>query len=296
MRKPDFFIIGAPKCGTTSMATWLAEHPAVFMSPTKEPHYFNTDEARYINSLSGYEKLFEAAGAEHAAVGEASVWYLYSQTAVANVLAYQPAARFIVMLRNPVEMAVSLHDEMIFGGFETIEDFGEAWAAQADRLAGKAKGARFGDTRRLIYADACKLGRQLERVLEQADRRRVHTILMDDIRRDPRAAYLATLAFLGVADDGRTDFDARNTAKRRKNPLIPKIGNALVAAKRALGIERGFGLWRHVEAGNQEAVKRAPIPEAMRDTLAAHFADDVALLGRLIGRDLGHWTDRQRRS
>lgn len=51
MIKPNFFIVGAPKCGTTSLAHWLAGHPQVFMSPVKEPHFFNTDYQRYLNSL-----------------------------------------------------------------------------------------------------------------------------------------------------------------------------------------------------------------------------------------------------
>src|SRR5262245_35065298 len=85
MKKPTFFIIGAPKCGTTSLAAWLADHPDIFMSPTKEPHYFNTDHKRYLNSLAGYEQLFEDATDRHSAVGEASVWYLYSANAVENI-------------------------------------------------------------------------------------------------------------------------------------------------------------------------------------------------------------------
>jgi hypothetical protein len=88
LRKPTFFIIGAPKCGTTSLAAWLGTHPDAFMSPTKEPDFFNTDDRQGVTSLSEYEELFREARNNHIAVGEASVWYLSSSHAVHNILDY----------------------------------------------------------------------------------------------------------------------------------------------------------------------------------------------------------------
>ena len=115
--RPNFFILGAPKCGTTSLATWLGAHPQVYMSPDKEPHYFNADDRHPgVSSLERYEQLFAGAGAEHAAVGEASVWYLYSKVAVANIEEYCQEPRYIVCLRNPVDMAHSLHEQQVVNG------------------------------------------------------------------------------------------------------------------------------------------------------------------------------------
>ena len=62
MRSPDFFIVGGPKCGTTSLAAWLGEHPKVFMSSYKEPHYFNTDDKRVVDTLDYYRSLFFGCG------------------------------------------------------------------------------------------------------------------------------------------------------------------------------------------------------------------------------------------
>jgi len=86
MKKPNFFILGAPKCGTTSLAMWLSEHPNIFMCPIKEPHYFNTDGLQRIKTLEQYESLFTDAKPEHVAVGEASTHYLYSKEAVPRIL------------------------------------------------------------------------------------------------------------------------------------------------------------------------------------------------------------------
>ncbi|MCB5943633.1 sulfotransferase [Acidocella sp. KAb 2-4] len=108
-RKPNFFIIGAPKCGTTSWASWLAEHPQVYFSPLKEPHFFNSDvEYKARPTPKQYETLFRPATAKHQAVGEGSTSYLASRVAVPGVEAHTGGrAKYIVCLRTPVEIAPS---------------------------------------------------------------------------------------------------------------------------------------------------------------------------------------------
>jgi hypothetical protein len=77
VKTPNFFILGAPKCGTTSLAAWLAAHPAVYMSPLKEPAYFAADLKVDRPGPQEYRALFSAAGDIHLAVGEASTCYLH---------------------------------------------------------------------------------------------------------------------------------------------------------------------------------------------------------------------------
>src|SRR5210317_560697 len=115
--KPNFFILGAPKCGTTSLAYWLSQHPNVYVSPDKEPLHYSTDfPASTPHSERSYLDLFAEATEQHIAIGEASVWYLRSKDAVANIENEIPEAKYIVMLRNPVEMAPSLHWQTVFNG------------------------------------------------------------------------------------------------------------------------------------------------------------------------------------
>ena len=87
-RKPNFFILGAPKCATTSLANWLREHPHIFVPTRKEPEFFNTDDEPHkhggIANLDAYEALFRDACEKHLAVGEGSVWYLSSSTAISR--------------------------------------------------------------------------------------------------------------------------------------------------------------------------------------------------------------------
>lgn len=289
MIKPNFFVIGAPKCGTTSLAHWLAGHPQVFMSPVKEPHFFNTDYQRYLNSLEGYERLFADVDRHHLAVGEASVWYLSSSEAVKNILEYNSGARFIVMLRNPIEMAPSLHEELVFTGREDVKDFPAAWVLQERRAKGQNLPRLVEDAKYVQYGAQCSLGAHMTRLYKSVPRDRVKVILLEDIASDARAVYRSVLDFLGVPDDGRATFEVVNQAKTRRWPALNVVAWAAVRLKRALGIEKGFGLWRHIDAANRIERPRGVIDPAMKARLREYFADDVAVLQNLIGRNLKHW-------
>ena len=188
MKKPNFFILGAPKCGTTSLANWLGQHPQVYFSPIKEPHFFNTDDTfRNVTDVDTYLQLFEGAGLEHLAVGEASTWYLYSETAVPEIERFTGGdARYVVCLRNPVDMAYSLHAQILFSGNETIPDFCQAWSLQEERAKGRKLPALSNEKTHLQYFRACALGTLVERLLKTVPRSRVHFVFLDDLSADLR--------------------------------------------------------------------------------------------------------------
>ena len=289
MRKPNFFILGAPKCGTTSLTAWLSRHPNVFMSSYKEPHFFNTDDDRVVNTVRHYQSFFRGAGPQHQAIGEASVWYLSSICAVLGILEYQPDARFIVMLRNPVEMAPSLHSEMLFTGMETEHDFAIAWDLQDVRRCGQAIPVSCSVPRRLLYGDACLLGAQLGRLLARVPSERVLTILMDDLRVNARSEYLRVLQFLGVPDDGRSDFTVKNAAQICRWPSLVRLSHAITAGRARLGITGGIGFWSRVDAMNRKSQSRNGLSPKLKAALAQFFSPDVRQLGYLLNRNLDHW-------
>src|SRR5438093_448879 len=136
--RPDFFIVGAPKCGTTAMYAYLRQHPQIFMPFHKEPLFFGSDlTTRYGRmSLEEYLALF-ADASRGQRIGEASAWYLYSATAAAEIKAFAPDAQIVVMLRDPVEVMRAQHSQLLFNMQETLTSFAEALAAEADRRAGR---------------------------------------------------------------------------------------------------------------------------------------------------------------
>src|SRR5699024_1670894 len=124
LKRPNFFILGAPKCGTSSMYEWLAEHPQIYMSPVKEPNFYNSDSnLTSARSKKEYLKLFESAAASHKVIGEASIMYMYSKEAVLNIEEDLDKPKYLVLLRDPVEMAVSYYQTLLFTGVENIESF-----------------------------------------------------------------------------------------------------------------------------------------------------------------------------
>jgi hypothetical protein len=294
LRKPNFFIVGAPKAGTTSLAAWLSEHPEIFLSEVKEPHFFNTDDRRGISSIEAYEELFRKASERRRSIGEASVWYLSSADAVQNILSYQPEARFVVMLRNPIEMAPALHGEMVLSGHENVLDFRTAWDLQNERRVGRNLPPMSWAKRRLLYGEACLLGAQLERLLSQVKLSNVICIFLDDLAANPRKEYQRVLHFLGVQEDGRQYFPIYNASKTIRWPHLTRLIFVLLELKNKIGLNFHLGIWRRFSAHNAMEKERATISPETATMLAEYFRSDIELLGRLLGKNLHHWVANPR--
>jgi len=291
MKTPNFFVIGAPKCGTTSLASYLAEHPRVFMTSPKEPHHFSSDidHGNYKNREE-YRNLFRKASPAHDAIGEASVWYLFSTQAVKNIEHEFPKAKYIVMLRNPVEMAPSLHQQKVFSGHEDILSFDLAWHAQIKRKAGEQIPRFVTDPALLLYKDACCLGSQLERLYSLVDRERVLVLFLDDLKNDPREVWLTVQSFLEVEDDGRTEFRVLNVAKRRKSLTLKKMNDYYGTFRRRFGIKpMGTGFFTRINEWNFRERKREPLGEDIKNNLQKEFECEIVKLEKLTGRCLSHW-------
>jgi len=290
MKKPNFFILGAPKCGTTSLVSWLSQHPSVFMSPEKEPHHFNTDMThRQHPRRDSYARLFAGANHRHIAVGEASVWYLYSQDAVTNIQAYADNPRYIVCLRNPAEMAYALHEQQVFSGNEDCQDFEAAWRLADRRRAGDDIPKHAADAATLIYPDACALGRQLQRLLGTVKAERVHIVWLDMLSAQPRTEFERVQAFLRLKPDAEIRLQAMNLSKRRRSAVLVTTMQMLGRVKSQLGMTKSLGMLRWLDAVNRKPNTREPLDEAFAKELAAHFQDEVQILEDLTNRDLSEW-------
>jgi hypothetical protein len=298
--KPNFFILGAPKCGTTALFEYLRSHPAIFLPQVKEPHFFATDLGSYpaIKSLDAYHSLFQDARPDQTRVGEASVYYLRSTTAAANIRQYQPDARLIAMFRNPVDMLHSFHSQLLYVAEETEEDFEAAWRLQERRARGLdlppgSRGAFL-----LQYREMGRFGSQTQRVLASFPAGQLKVILFDDFGADPKRVYDDVIAFLGLPGDDRAEFPRINENKRarvtwlrnflRKPP--PVVRNAYRSVKQTVGGARMDALKSAIVRRNTVREHRSPLSPAFRAELIEEFREEVALLASLLDRDLGHWT------
>jgi hypothetical protein len=298
MTAPNFILVGAPKCGTTALAGFLRAHPHVFMCVPKEPHYFAVDlpSHRYVSNWDDYQALFKGAGREHVAIGEASIFYMYSDAAITEIRRRLPSARLLVMLRNPVELAVSMHAQALRTRDETVTDFGTAWALCADRRAGQRVPAHCRDAKILLYDRLALLGLQLQRLLDRVPKAQLGWWFYDDFAANPARVYREVLSFLGVAYDGRKDFPRVNARTRARSQALaqftqktPKpLLRAAMYVKQRAGIER-LGVLKTLRKANFAPDPKQAVAPALLDELRAHFAPDVRLLEQLTGRDLHSW-------
>lgn len=297
-RLPNFFVIGAPRCGTTALCSYLATHPRVFLSTPKEPHYYATDLPgfRDVTQRSEYEQLFSNATAQQTRVGEASVFYLFSQQAARLVQADVPDARIIVMLRNPVDLVESLHAHLLFTRNENQPQLKDAWRLRSHRREGLAIPAGCRDAKILRYDEIARFGAQTARWLKYFRRNQLHFVFFEELVRDTQRVYHEVLDFLGLPDDGRRDFPIVNARRQQRVTALANFTErtpdllirAAMTAKRWLGLRR-WGILSALRRWNsQDAPEQAFCP-ATRAEIAATYHDDLLDLGEFVERDLSPW-------
>ncbi len=292
MKKPNFFIIGSPKCGTTSLSIWLREHPQIFFSTPKQPAYFNKDGITNINSLEEYEKLFINANSSHIAVGEGTPHYIYSSVAIHSILEYNKHAKFIVCIRNPVEMAYSMHSELLYQGEETVSDFEKAWRLQLEREKGYKVPYKLKKNPLLVqYADLCKHSKWLEKVYTQIDQASVLVVLLDDIKNEPIKMYKTILEYLNVDYDGKTNFEKYNTSKITRSATYSKIIGLCVEIKKKLFGNTKTGLGNILRKVNTYKAPRSKLTKEFHEELINYFRNDIKKLEDILDRDLSEWVN-----
>ena len=294
--RPDFFIVGAAKCGTTALYRYLAAHPGVFLPERKEPTYFSTDLRMPgdIATLAEYEALF-APAPSRALTGEASVLYLYSQVAIAQIIARNADAKILVMLRNPIEAARSMHAFWWGNALEDVGDFEQAWRLQRSRLAGQHLPPRWPYAQLLQYGAQYRYAPQVRRVLEQVPRAQSLFLLFEDFFADPSRQFARVLEFLGLPPvSTQTAFPVVNqtvgTRSTRLERLLRRPPSALQPLRRAAHAV-GFHPLRALQSLNRAAGRKPPLRKAFRRELEDYFSGDVAELEELLGRKL--WSLRE---
>lgn len=299
MLLPNFLIVGTAKAGTTSLHSYLAQHPEIFMAQKKEPQFFACQEANYTFAGPGdqaflntqvtrdwvsYLGLFESA-TSYPVRGEASTWYLYEPTAPRLIKESLPDVKLLAILRNPVDRAYSSFAHLRRDAREPLSDFEEALREEPRRVAA-------GWNPIWYYRELGLYAEQVARysALFGADRVRVY--LFEDLKRDPLGLCRELFDWLGVDSGFVPDVSVRKNVAG-----MPRIG-FLHPGKPSL-LKRGLqgvlpqpvrsGLVRLVSTAN---MKEFPaIPRAARATLCREYAGEVEATARLINRDLSSWVD-----
>ena len=296
MRKPDFIIAGAPKCGTTSMNKFLGEHPGIFIPEIKECHFFGSDLIKIPGSRrydsDSYLSLFSSATAEQK-IGETSVMYLCSELAAKEIKDFIPSCRIIIMLRNPVEVLHSYHAQMVFIGLEDEKDFGVALEKE------RARALRLKEEPMnwvLLYRKMVRFSGQVQRYFDCFGRERVHIVIFDDYKNDRPATYRDVLSFLDVSTDFEPAFEIINPHKEVRSrafqdfllqpPVVLRSMVRKVMSPEGRHRLANFLLYKL----NSRFVNRPPLEPELQARLCSELAPEVETLSALLGRDLTYWT------
>jgi hypothetical protein len=293
---PNFFIIGAQKAGTTSLYYYLKQHPQVYMSPRKEPHFFEGRHSEYrkrgrslppVTDIGDYQALFEGVTDEKA-IGEASASYLYSPKAPALITRSIPDAKLIAILRNPADRAYSNFLHCVQLGREPLASFVEALQAEEKRIRGNW-GPLWHYKQKGFYCT------QVKRYFDTFGQDQVKVYLYDDLRAKPIGILRDIFRFLDVDQTFVPDLSIEhNTAGLPRNRSIFAVAKRLASRNPALEVaivERFLpaALRRYVK--NQVFVKPPPLPVGVRRQLIDSYREDILKLEELIQRDLSPWLE-----
>jgi len=288
---PNLFIVGAPKCGTTAWVEYLRTHPNVFFPAVKDHCYFALDlpNFRLTNSKADYAELFAASG-DAKVIGEASAMYLFSAAAAGAIRKHDPAAKILIFLREQEDYLPSLHNQFLWEFAEEIEDFETAWRMSGRRPPESIPGQCL-EPSTLDYKAMGLFREQVERFLMNFPADQIRIFRFRDWVRDPRTSYLEILDFLGLEDDGRTNFKPVNQGSTYRSRILTRLVVSPPTALRTSArlIKKVTGpLGRQLHQLALKIARQASRPgyraisPPLRDEIRSYYAEDNRRLDELL--------------
>ena len=301
MRKPNLFIVGHPRSGTSSLHNYLGQHPDVFMTPIKEPNFFARDfhaesdrfhrKQLYFpyRTEKRYLKLYKNWKHEKCA-GEASWTNFYSQVAADQLYRFNPDARIIILFREPVDFLYSYHSAATFALGETCLDFKAALRLEKIRKDGRLLSKRVITPSWLFYSEFINYSKQIERYLSLFKKDRVKIILFDELKNHTARVYGEILEFIKVAPDFIPEFNVVNPNKVLKWPRLKKLILDSPYFRKFLRLafsDTGYAKMKNFYKNRLVAYKPRPdLDTTYRAELMHRFKDEVAKTGDLLKKDL----------
>jgi hypothetical protein len=310
---PNFIVVGANKGGTTSIYHYLKQHPEVYLSPIKEPHYFSKDidvrlfskefaqnklqdiekyvdgdmseeyHAAFVRSWETYQKLYKHVKQEKA-IGELSTSYLYSAVAAEEIRNHLGIIKIIICLRNPVDRAYSHYRMNIWTGNSNEFDFTKALQDDYHHIP-KAWGNAH------LYVEIGMYYEQVKRYIDMFGRENVKIVFTEDMKLDATSVVKEIYKFIGVDDTFIPDTD-----KRYNEVYTPKFKNFTYTLNK-LGIRT---LMKRLAPDRLKKViisllfksktEKGEIPPEAKKFLLEKYTTDIKKLSELLNKDLSTWT------
>lgn len=301
MTMPNFLIIGAAKAGTTALYSYLNQHPQIFMSPNKEPHFFafegekisfsgTAGEKEWLNcnaitDIETYRLQFRDVS-KQIAIGEASALYLYIPKAPERIRHYIPEVKLITILRNPAERAYSAFLFQRRDGLEPNNDFAQALKEEKHRIKTNWVPIYFYQEMGFYYT-------QLKRYFDLFDPNQMRVYLYEDFRKSPQNTIKDILNFLELDDSFVPNVTAKhNVSGIPKNKALHSFLRAEQHPLKSIlkpfipkQLRRNVMLSLH----NSNLEKAPPLSQSIRQQLNNVYKEDILKLEDLLKKDLSIW-------
>lgn len=288
MRMPNFIILGTPKAGTTAIYNYLKQHPQIYMPPFKEPHFFSFEGERKphwgIKTLEDYQALFQDATSEQI-IGEASTWYLYSQTASERIRHHIPDVKLIAILRNPIERAYSSWAFRVQCGWECITDFKQALQAEPQRICENYEWD-------FHYLKTGFYSEQIKRYFDIFTQDQLKIIIYENFKADSVKTLKDIYQFIGVDETFIPDiYTKHNVTYLPKNNFINLIINRKSLAKNIIKSIIPQQLTQAIahQLRKDNKVQLPPLSLKVKQDYLALYQQDISELENLINCDLTVW-------
>lgn len=290
---PDFFIVGAPKCGTTALASYLEQSDSISFH-RKEIHYFGEDLQfnRPRVDLPTYCQQTEEL-AKRGLVGDASVYYLVSSSAAAEIIKANPAAKIIICLRNPVDFMLSLHAQLLSNADENERNFEKALELELSRSIGKSIPWYAHPVHALFYRKMAAFSEQIERYQALFEADKIKIVLLDDLANNTSKTVTDVFSFLDIEPPQNLDLNVVNPTtdvrfrwlKIIHKSIFPADGKFRRAMPKFLMSPIDFVFFRLMS----KKAQKQKVDTRLRKALLIEFEQEVESLAKVINRNLDHW-------
>jgi hypothetical protein len=283
-RLPTFFILGAGRSGTTSLAGHLRRHPEIFIPAIKEPSFF-ASSFQWVSDPGKYVDLYADVGGA-TQLGDASHIYLEDPKSPQILEAFFPEARFVLVFRNPADRALAMYAQMVEGGYERAATFEQGLDAEDGRFESE----RF---RRncphsfwnFMYFRSGLFGEQVARYLDRWPRDRFYATTMYEYLYEPARVTGEISDFLGLDTMDLGDVPHYGSSKGTRSRNAQYVERRLLRPLMRRDVPGAAAVRERLNAWNHDT-ERPQMQQGTREALLERYADDLARLHELLGVDV----------
>lgn len=278
VKKPNLFIVGHTRSGTTSLKFYLEQHPDVFLINNKKGFFGFTTE--YKSELE-YLELFSDSSQK--IIGEKCTDYLLCPDTAKRLKDFSPNSKIIIMLRNPIEQIPSIHRYLLNETLENIEDL--EGALQAEKIRKKTP-SKFSP--HVFYRDQVKYSEMVKRYFEIFNANQILVIIFDDLKKNPIEIYKKICNFLSIDNDFLPKFEVKNAARAYRSKKLQVIFKKIPEPIKKI-LRKIPNLSKLYEQINYPEKKHSDFGPEYRKQLQHEFLPEIHKLSKILNRDLTFW-------